>query len=69
MSLQVCSYLPDHHQPWARLLNKEACLAFKGKSRISLCAADLPLWVVQDAYKGFAGKAKAKLMDARASAG
>lgn len=69
MSLQVCSYLPEHHQPWARLLCKEACLAFKGKTRISLCAAELPLWVVKDAYKSFTGKVKAKLLDARASAG
>ncbi|KAF6252373.1 hypothetical protein COO60DRAFT_528924 [Scenedesmus sp. NREL 46B-D3] len=69
ISLQICSYLPTHHQPWARLLCKEACMAFMGKTRISLCATELPLWVVQNAYGGFTGKARAKLLDARASAG
>jgi hypothetical protein len=69
MSLQVCDYLPEHHQPWARLLCKEACLAFRGETRISLSASELPLWVVKEAYKGLAGKAKSKLLDARASAG
>eukprot|EP00882_Tetradesmus_deserticola_P001936 GHRQ01002075.1.p1 GENE.GHRQ01002075.1~~GHRQ01002075.1.p1 ORF type:complete len:347 (+),score=147.22 GHRQ01002075.1:99-1139(+) len=69
MSLHVCSYLPVYHKPWARLLCKEACVLFRGNTRILLCAAELPLWVVVDAYKGIAGKERAKLLDARASAG